>query len=218
MYLFSVADPRTAPCVSRTVSRSTYQVEDIPRISQIWNERAFRDISIRRDGPRTTIKGYGEACTSSMSRPYSARRTRLSNQPRAIRLVVARKQFNIPSLEVFMRYACLIYDDEKLWPAMPKADSDKYMGEYSTFTEDIKKSGQYVVGEALHPTSAATTVRVRNGKVTTTDGPFADTKEQFGGFYVIEAKDLNDAIQVASRIPSARLGSIEVRPIVDFSA
>ena len=117
-----------------------------------------------------------------------------------------------------MRYACLIYDDEKQWPAMPKAESDKYMGEYYTFTEDIKKSGKYVAGEALHPTSAATTVRVRNGKVTTTDGPFADTKEQFGGFYVIEAKDLNDAIQVASRIPSARLGSIEVRPIMDFSA
>lgn len=117
-----------------------------------------------------------------------------------------------------MRYACLIYDDETLWPAMPKAESDKYMGEYYTFTEDIKKSGQYVVGEALQPTSAATTVRVRNGKVTATDGPFADTKEQFGGFYVIEAKDLNDAIQVASRIPSARLGSVEVRPIMDFSA
>jgi len=85
--------------------------------------------------------------------------------------------------------------------------------EYMAFTDDIRKSGHMLGGEALHPTNAATTVRVRNGKVSTTDGPFAETKEQLGGFYLVEAKDLNDAIQVASRIPGAKYGSIEVRPI-----
>ncbi|HTO89838.1 MAG TPA: YciI family protein [Candidatus Sulfotelmatobacter sp.] len=116
-----------------------------------------------------------------------------------------------------MKYLCLIYDDEKSMARMSKSDSDALMGEYFGFTESIKKTGHYIGGEALQPVATATTVRVRNGKVSTTDGPFAETKEQLGGFYFIEARDLNDAIQVASRIPSARLGSIEVRPIVDFS-
>ena len=105
-----------------------------------------------------------------------------------------------------MRYVCLIYDDEKNWEKMPKAEADAMMGEYFAFTEDIKKSGHYLAGEALQPVQTATTVRVRNGKVSTTDGPFAETKEQLGGFYLIEATDLNDAIQVAARIPSARIG------------
>ena len=116
-----------------------------------------------------------------------------------------------------MKYLCLIYDDEKQMGGMAKAEADAFMGEYFAFTNDIKQSGQYVAGEALHPVSTATTVRIRNGKVSTTDGPFAETKEQLGGFYLVEAKDLNEAIQVASRIPSARYGSIEVRPVVDFS-
>jgi hypothetical protein len=116
-----------------------------------------------------------------------------------------------------MKYLCLIYEDEKAWLKLPKEQSDAIMNEYFAFTNDIRKSGQYVAGEALHPTQTATTVRVRNGKTSTTDGPFAETKEQLGGFYLLEAKDLNEAIQVASRIPSARFGSIEIRPIVDFS-
>ena len=116
-----------------------------------------------------------------------------------------------------MKYLCLIYENEKNWETMPPADGEAIMNEYFTFTADIRKSGKYIAGEALQPTPTATTVRVRNGKVSTTDGPFAETKEQLGGFYLIEAKDLNDAIQVASRIPSARLGSIEVRPVMDFS-
>jgi hypothetical protein len=116
-----------------------------------------------------------------------------------------------------MKYLCLIYDEEKKLEAMPKSDSDAFMGEYFAFTEGIRKSGHYVAGEALHPVQTATTVRIRNGKMSTTDGPFAETKEQLGGFYLIEARDLNDALQVASKIPSARLGSIEVRPVVDFS-
>ena len=116
-----------------------------------------------------------------------------------------------------MKYLCLIYENEKNWETMPQSDAEAIMNEYFAFTEDIRKSGKYVAGEALQPTPTATTVRVRNGKISTTDGPFVETKEQLGGFYLIDATDLNDAIQVAARIPSARLGSIEVRPVVDFS-
>jgi hypothetical protein len=115
-----------------------------------------------------------------------------------------------------MKYLCLIYDEEKKLAAMSKTEGDAFMGEYFAFTEGIKKSGHHLGGEALQPVQTATTVRIRNGKVSTTDGPFAETKEQLGGFYFIEARDLNDAIQVASRIPSARTGSIEVRPIMEF--
>jgi hypothetical protein len=112
-----------------------------------------------------------------------------------------------------MKYLCLIYDEEKKLQGMSKTDMDALMGEYFSFTTDIRKSGHYLGGNDLKPVASATTVRVRNGKVSTTDGPFAETKEQLGGYYLIEAKDLNEAIQVASRIPSARLGSIEVRPV-----
>jgi hypothetical protein len=116
-----------------------------------------------------------------------------------------------------MKYLCLIYDDEQVMAGMSKSEGEAFMGEYFAFTEGIRQSGHYVAGEALHPVASATTVRIRNGQVSTTDGPFAETKEQLGGFYLVEARDLNDAIQVAQRIPSARTGSIEVRPVVDFS-
>jgi hypothetical protein len=116
-----------------------------------------------------------------------------------------------------MKYLCLIYENEKNWETMPPAESESIMNEYFAFTGNIQQNGKYVAGEALQPTATATTVRVRNGKVSTTDGPFAETKEQLGGFYLIDATDLNDAIQVAAKIPSARLGAIEVRPVVDFS-
>src|SRR5215216_1730123 len=115
-----------------------------------------------------------------------------------------------------MKYLCLIYDEEKKLGGMPKSESEAFMAEYFAFTEGIRKSGHYMGGEALRPVQTATTVRIRNGKVSTTDGPFAETKEQLGGFYLINAKDLDDAIQVASKIPSARLGSVEVRPVVEF--
>ena len=115
-----------------------------------------------------------------------------------------------------MKYLCLIYDEESKRGTMPKEQMDAMMGEYGAFTEGIRKSGKYVAGEALQPTQTATTVRVRQGKISTTDGPFAETKEQLGGFYMINATDLNEAIQLASRIPSARTGSIEVRPIRVF--
>ena len=115
-----------------------------------------------------------------------------------------------------MKYLCLIYDDEKKMSAMSQAESDAFMGEYFAYTEGIRKSGHMVAGEALQPVESATTIRVRNGKISTTDGPFAETKEQLGGFYLVEAKDLNEAIQVAAKIPSARTGSVEVRPVVVF--
>jgi len=122
-----------------------------------------------------------------------------------------------PDAEVAMKYLCLIYDEEKKLSTMSKTDSDAFMGEYFAFTEGIRKSGHYIGGEALQPVQTATTIRVRNGKLSTTDGPFAETKEQLGGFYLINARDLNDAIQVASKIPSARVGSIEVRPIMEYA-
>ena len=117
-----------------------------------------------------------------------------------------------------MKYLCLIYGDESSRRTMPKEQMDTMMKEYGAFTEDIKRSGQYIGGEPLQPTQTATTVRIRQGKISTTDGPFAETKEQLGGYYLINAKDLNEAIQVAARIPGARIGSVEVRPIMEFGA
>ena len=112
-----------------------------------------------------------------------------------------------------MKYLCLIYTEEAAAAKMSKDEIGQMMAEYGAFTKDIQASGKYVGGNPLQPISTATTVRVRNGKVSTTDGPFAETKEQLAGYYLIEAKDLNDAIQVGSRIPGAKIGSIEVRPI-----
>jgi hypothetical protein len=116
-----------------------------------------------------------------------------------------------------MKYLCLLYADEAQWPKMPKADQDKWLAEFMAFTDDIKRSGHYVGSNRLAPTQTATTVHVRNGRLSTTDGPYAETKEQLGGYYLIEARDLNDAIQVAGRIPGARFGSVEVRPIVEMA-
>jgi hypothetical protein len=115
-----------------------------------------------------------------------------------------------------MRYLCLIYEDEKWWEKATPADLEKGMADYNAFTEGIKKNGNYIGGEALQPTKTATSVRVRNGKVSTTDGPYVETKEQLGGYYLINAKDLNEAVQVASRIPGARNGTVEVRPVMEF--
>jgi hypothetical protein len=112
-----------------------------------------------------------------------------------------------------MKYLCLIYDEEKKFQSMTKSEMDGLMRDYFTFTDEIEKSGNLLGGNDLQPVQNATTVRVRNGKVSTTDGPFAETKEQLGGYYLIEAADLNEAIQIAARIPSAKLGSIEVRPV-----
>jgi hypothetical protein len=117
-----------------------------------------------------------------------------------------------------MQYLLLIYDDETLWTKMSEAERGKYMGEYWEFTKSVQASGHFKAGEALQPTSTATSVRVRDGKTMTTDGPFAETREQLGGFYFIEAKNLDEAIEIAARIPSSRLGTIEIRPIMQFNA
>ena len=117
-----------------------------------------------------------------------------------------------------MQYLCLIYDEEKKMAGMAKSDVDAFMGEYGAFTQSVKTSGHYIGGNPLQPVHTATTIRVRNGKMSTTDGPFAETKEQLGGYYLIDAKDLNEAIQIGSRIPSAKTGSIEVRPIMVFGS
>jgi hypothetical protein len=115
-----------------------------------------------------------------------------------------------------MRYLCLIYEDEKLWASASQADMEKALTDHNAFIEGIKKNGNYVGGEALQPTATATSVRVRKGKVSTTDGPYVETKEQLGGYYLIKAKDLNEAVQIAARIPGSASGTIEVRPIMEF--
>lgn len=112
-----------------------------------------------------------------------------------------------------MKYLCLVYYQESDINAMSQNEWDTLNGECIAYGESIVASGHRLGGDALEPTRTAVTVRVRNGKVSTTDGPFAETKEQLAGFYCIEAKDLNAAIQVASRIPPARFGSIEIRPV-----
>lgn len=115
-----------------------------------------------------------------------------------------------------MKYLLAIYSDEAHWAAMSEAEAREVMSEFMKFTKDIHQSGHYLGGNALQPTSTATSVRVRDGKTLATDGPFAETREQLGGFIVIEARDLDDALQVASRIPPARLGCVEVRPIQEL--
>lgn len=115
-----------------------------------------------------------------------------------------------------MKYLCLICA-EKVMEQMPRADADKHFEEYREFTDGIRKSGHFLECNRLLPPDAASTVRVRNGRVSVTDGPWIETKEQLGGYYLIEARDLNEAIQVASRIPGATLGCVEVRPVAEDS-
>ena len=115
-----------------------------------------------------------------------------------------------------MRYALLIYANEQDWASQTEEQSQAVNQEYMAFTKDIIDRGLMKGGEALHPTSTATSVRVRNGDTLTTDGPFAETKDQLGGFYLVDCKDLDEAIEVAARIPDARRGSIEVRPIMEI--
>ncbi len=109
-----------------------------------------------------------------------------------------------------MKYLCLVYGEEKKLEGMPDEECVAY-------DEALRGRGQCIASEALQPVQTATTVRVRNGKVSISDGPFAETKEQLAGFYLVDARDLNDAIQIASKIPPARIGSIEVRPIRELA-
>lgn len=114
-----------------------------------------------------------------------------------------------------MKYMLLIYHEEKAWDGLTEEERQQIYGDYRKFTEDIIASGNYVSGSELHPVVTATSVRVRDGKQLATDGPFAETKEQLGGFYLIEANNLDEAIGIAARIPSARVGTIEVRPLAE---
>lgn len=115
-----------------------------------------------------------------------------------------------------MRYLALIYGNEANGMKMTEAEQHQQIQEYNAFTAEARERNAYLAGEALMPTTTATTVRVRDGKIVTTDGPFAETKEQLGGYYVLNCKDLDEAIEIAAKIPSARDGSIEVRPIVEW--
>jgi hypothetical protein len=115
-----------------------------------------------------------------------------------------------------MQYLLLIYENEKAAAGLSEAEQGKIFQEYMDYTKRIRKNGNYVAGEALQPVSTATTVRVKSGKTLTTDGPFAETREQLGGFYMVEAKDLDEAVALAAGIPASRTGSIEVRPIMPY--
>jgi len=113
-----------------------------------------------------------------------------------------------------MKYLLLIYDKEQEWGALSEAAQQTIYGEYGKLREELQANGQFVGGCQLAPTSTATSVRVRDEKQLVTDGPFAETHEQLGGYFLIEAKDLDEAISIAGRVPSARMGTIEVRPLV----
>jgi len=113
-----------------------------------------------------------------------------------------------------MQYILLIYGDEKNWMNMPEADMKSMYAAYGAFTQELIGAGVMKGGSELAPIASASTVRVRNGKTMTTDGPFAETKEQLGGYYVIDVPNLDEAIKWAAKIPSAPFGSIEVRPLV----
>lgn len=115
-----------------------------------------------------------------------------------------------------MQYLCLIYSDEAADAAMSPEQQQALFGGYMAFDKEVKEAGVYVGGNALKPTATATTVRVRDDKRLTTDGPFAETKEQLGGYYLLECENLDQAIHWASKIPNAKNGSIEVRPIMVF--
>ncbi|TYO63455.1 YciI family protein [Bradyrhizobium hipponense] len=115
-----------------------------------------------------------------------------------------------------MQYLLLIYRNEAELSKMTPEDRQKMSAEYGTYTQSIVQSGHFKAGDGLQPTTTATTVRVREGKTLTTDGPFAETREQLGGYYLVEAKDLDTAIALAARIPGARDGSIEVRPVMIY--
>jgi hypothetical protein len=112
-----------------------------------------------------------------------------------------------------MQYLLMIYANEAEHARIDEASGKKLYEEYGVFTQGIVQSGNFKAGDRLRPVDTATTVRVRDGKTLTTDGPFAETREQLGGYYLIEAKDLDEALAIAAKIPSARYGSIEVRPI-----
>ena len=112
-----------------------------------------------------------------------------------------------------MRYLCLMYYDESKHAALSRGEAEALQAEAREYVEELRRGGHYIASDALQSVRTATTLRPGNGRLSTTDGPFAETKEQLGGFILIEARDLNDAIRLASRMPPARLGCVEVRPV-----
>jgi len=117
-----------------------------------------------------------------------------------------------------MKYMLLIYHDEPSWDALTETERQQVYLEYRTLREELTGRGQFIDGSQLQPVTTATVVRVRDGKELVTDGPFAETHEQLGGYFLVEAKDLDEATAIAARIPSARTGTIEVRPLVEAAA
>ena len=117
-----------------------------------------------------------------------------------------------------MKYLLLIYDQEQNWLKFSEAEQGAIYGEFMKFSQEIRESGNYISGAQLHPVASATSVRVRDNEQLVTDGPFAETHEQLGGFYLIEAANLDEATAIAARIPSARFGTIEIRPLVERAA
>jgi hypothetical protein len=113
-----------------------------------------------------------------------------------------------------MQYLLLIYHGEEQWEALSEPERQAIYGEYRALRADLEKAGKFIGGSQLQPTATATVIRVRNGSKSVTDGPFAETKEQLGGYFLVEANNLDEAMDIAARIPSARMGSIEVRPVV----
>jgi hypothetical protein len=117
-----------------------------------------------------------------------------------------------------MKYLLLIYDNEKQWAAHSEAEVEKIYAEYRQLRQELTANGQFLGGSQLHPIATASSVRVREGQELITDGPFAETHEQLGGYFLVEAKNLDEALGIAARIPSAREGTVEVRPIVERTA
>ena len=117
-----------------------------------------------------------------------------------------------------MQYMLLIFDDERVWGELNEEERGRLYAEYGTFTNELREAGALITADQLQPSTTATLVQVRDGETLTTDGPFAETKEQLGGYYLIEAESLDEAIEWAAKIPSARGGTIEVRPVVQLPA
>jgi hypothetical protein len=115
-----------------------------------------------------------------------------------------------------MKYLCLVYADEAKLNALPQDHVDALIDETMATNEELAAGGRLILTEALEQVASATTVRVRDGRLSATDGPFTETNEQLGGFWLIEAQDLNEAIRIAGRLPSARIGAVEIRPVIDL--
>ena len=147
-----------------------------------------------------------------MEKIFSSRLDPMSISIRAVRLGIICNEFRLR----LMKYLCLIFVDQQRYDALPQSEQNAYVKEHFALDDALREQGHLIVTEALQPAKSAATIKVRNGKLSITDGPFAETKEQLGGFYLIEARDLNDAIRIAAKIPSARIGTVEVRPILEL--